>query len=544
MNEEQRSGRVNHILFADNAMVFCDATSYQVRSILASLVCFESITGLRVNLHKSSLFPVGIVSDASTFADIVGCQLSAFPTTYLGLPLGVKSFSEAIWDPVIVSMEKRVQSWKTRFLSFGGRIALLKSVLSGLPVYYMSLFKAPMKVVKKLESIQSRFMWAGDLQKGKVHWVAWDMVKTSKRLGGLGIHDLQILNNSLLCKWAWRFAVERVGWWRILLTSKCGVGRSEWQAGWNLGSTGCSIWRWIVPSSSLFWRYGFIDPGGGMCDFWFDLWVRGVRMCEEYPRIVAAAQSSVCFISDMCSFDSGWTWDIPLVTDLRRGALAEWNLLLERLEGLPPDFLTAGPAWVVWPLEGSGVFSVRSLRRTLLEERFEGCHDFPHQIVWAKSVPPKVQGFCWMVWHKKIASIDNLQRRGMTLANRCVLCEKDLESVDHLFIHCEFAVEVWNRVSSVLSLLGPRNEDVRGLIQAWKCMNCTPTFEEVAGVIIHGIFWYIWLERNERIFSECRKNERQIVVRVLWNVGRWLAANKLFSAEKLVQWNSFIFDTG
>ncbi|CAN1121444.1 Putative ribonuclease H protein At1g65750, partial [Linum perenne] len=484
MNEERQTGRVSHILYADDAMVFCDATADQVSHVFAALICFECITGLKVNLHKSFMFAVGSVPEMARFAALVGCQVSVFPTYYLGLPLGVKSFSEIIWDPVLVSLEKKIQSWKTRFLSFGGRIALLKSVLSGLPIYFMSLFKAPAKVIKKLEAIQCRFLWTGDIQKGKVHWVAWDMVKTPKKLGGLGIQDLKILNDALLSKWVWRYAIERRAWWRSLLVAKCGIGRSVWRARWELGSTGYSIWRWIVPFNSLFWRHGFLDPGGGMCDFWFDCWVKGVRLCEVYPRIAAAAQSSNSLISDLCSFDSGWIWNIPLTTSLRGGALEEWNQLLEYLARLPPDFVTGGPAWIIWSLEGSGAFSVRSLRLWLSKDRFQGSLECPHHTIWAKGVPPKIQSFCWMVWHKKIASVDNLQRRGMTLVNRCAMCEKNLESVDHLFIHCEFAVAVWNRVSSILSLFGPRNEDVRGLFAAWKGMNCIPIFENVVGVVL------------------------------------------------------------
>ncbi|CAN1157515.1 hypothetical protein LINPERPRIM_LOCUS27449 [Linum perenne] len=132
----------------------------------------------------------------------------------------------------------------------------------------------------------------------------------------------------------------------------------------------------------------------------------------------------------------------------------------------------------------------------------------------------------------------------MTLVNRCVMCEKELELVDHLFIHCEFAVAIWNRVSSTLSLLGPRNEDVRGLFAAWKAMNCTPIFEKAVGVVLNGIIWYIWLERNKRIFNDEWNSDRKIASKILWNVGRWLAAGNLFSGEKLCHWNSFIFYPG
>ncbi|CAN1778684.1 Putative ribonuclease H protein At1g65750 [Linum perenne] len=145
------------------------------------------------------------------YAEIVGC-LAAFPTSYLGIPIGSKSFNSAIWDPVLDKMEKRVQTWKAKLLSFGGRVTLLKSVLSGLPIYFMSLFKAPSQVIKENREYTEAFLWASELQKNKLHWIAWEVVKAPRSKGGLGFQDLKSLNTALLGKWAWRFAVERNAW--------------------------------------------------------------------------------------------------------------------------------------------------------------------------------------------------------------------------------------------------------------------------------------------------------------------------------------------
>ncbi|CAN1188042.1 Putative ribonuclease H protein At1g65750 [Linum perenne] len=191
---------VNHILYADDAIIFCEASGSQLRYVMAALICFEAISGLKVNLHKSSLFPVGLVPEADIFAEFLGCRLDQFPSSYLGLPLGTKATSKVIWDPVIYSLESRIQSWKTKFLSFGGRIAMLKSVLSGMSIYFMSVLKAPVEVINKIERIQNRFLWAGSTDKDKIHWIRWEIVKTPKNLGGLGVHDLRTLNSALLAK--------------------------------------------------------------------------------------------------------------------------------------------------------------------------------------------------------------------------------------------------------------------------------------------------------------------------------------------------------
>ncbi|GAU39751.1 hypothetical protein TSUD_219940 [Trifolium subterraneum] len=46
-------------------------------------------------------------------------------------------------DSVLTRLKKRLSGWKSRFLSFGGRLVLLNYVLTSLSVYALSFFKAP-----------------------------------------------------------------------------------------------------------------------------------------------------------------------------------------------------------------------------------------------------------------------------------------------------------------------------------------------------------------------------------------------------------------
>ncbi|CAN1270601.1 Putative ribonuclease H protein At1g65750 [Linum perenne] len=252
MNDEERTGEVHHILFADDALVFCDANQDQVQNILAILICFEAVTGLKVNVHKSVMYTIGEVDDGEGLAKILGCSLGSFPTTYLGLPLGCRSSSRPIWEPVIHNTRLRLETWKARMLSFGGRVTLLKSVLSQLPIFYFSILRAPMSVIKELERIQNRFLWEGGGGDRKQHLVRWDIVKAPMSSGGLGVLDLKLLNTTLLSKWIWRYVKERNAWWRGLITIKCGRGLSDWKPFWGRQSTGWSLWRDVVHSDSRF----------------------------------------------------------------------------------------------------------------------------------------------------------------------------------------------------------------------------------------------------------------------------------------------------
>jgi hypothetical protein len=63
--------------------------------------------------------------------------------SYLGLPLGASFKETAIWNLVLERVEKRLASWKRLYLSKGGKLTLIKSTLSNIPTYFLSLFPIP-----------------------------------------------------------------------------------------------------------------------------------------------------------------------------------------------------------------------------------------------------------------------------------------------------------------------------------------------------------------------------------------------------------------
>lgn len=121
----------------------CNTISDQFHNSGHILLCFEAISRLKVNLQKAELVAVGEILHKEELAGILSCSISSLPLKYLGLPLGVPFKLKAIWDRVVEIMEKRLASWKTTYLSKGGRLTLIKSRLSSLPTYFVSLFPLP-----------------------------------------------------------------------------------------------------------------------------------------------------------------------------------------------------------------------------------------------------------------------------------------------------------------------------------------------------------------------------------------------------------------
>jgi len=85
------------------------------------------------------------------------------PFKYLGMSIGGNPRRREFWNPVVKKFSSRLSRWKGRLLSMVGRICLIKSVISALPLFYFSFFKAPASVCNQIRRIQAKFCGVGDM---------------------------------------------------------------------------------------------------------------------------------------------------------------------------------------------------------------------------------------------------------------------------------------------------------------------------------------------------------------------------------------------
>ncbi|XP_047339706.1 uncharacterized protein LOC124943201 [Impatiens glandulifera] len=172
---------ISHLIFADDTLYMIQATRRNFKHLRNILWFFGGCSRLRVNLSKSEIFFSNSVSNRRkmALASILGFEVGSFPSAYLGMPLGVKAHSKAFWDSTIAKMERKLPIWKSKMISKGGRLILIKSALASMPTYMMSLFLMPKSVTVKMERIICKFLW-GSSESSFCHLVRWDKVKKFK----------------------------------------------------------------------------------------------------------------------------------------------------------------------------------------------------------------------------------------------------------------------------------------------------------------------------------------------------------------------------
>ncbi|XP_026459317.1 uncharacterized protein LOC113359977 [Papaver somniferum] len=194
--------QISHLQFAYDTLVFLDVTEEEAHNLVIILQVFEAITGLKVNFTKSSVITIGADHSVAAIAEILKCKIEVLPLKYLGMAMGAASRSYNIWDSVIEKFQKKLAPWKRKFFTKAGRILLMHTSLSSLPIYYMSIFQMSVSIEKKLDQIMRYFLWGSSADKKRINWVAWDRACKPKKLGGLGIRNLGLTNKALLAKWS------------------------------------------------------------------------------------------------------------------------------------------------------------------------------------------------------------------------------------------------------------------------------------------------------------------------------------------------------
>ena len=367
---------------------------------------------------------------------------------------------------MVERVEKELSVLKASYLSLGGRLTLIKSVLANLPMYYLSWLRCLISVINQIEKLQWDFLWHGRNEEKKFHLVDWSSVCRLKVEGGLGIRPLRQMNQALLGKWLWRLGDESEGLWKELVEGKYGVLRNGWDVR-EVSYKASPIWKGILSVKDNFmmnitYRMGM----GEKILLWKDNWIGDRPLANHFPnlcsRVVEKEAKVNCYL---CFSGEQKVWTPILRRIIREDEEGHLMSLLNILSGV--HIAEGGEDIRLWKASKDGSFRV-SCFFSAITGRINGRN--PMASIWKIKAPPRAIVFGWLVLRKRILTMDNLRRRRKVVVNGCPMCLTEEETVDHLLLNCKVAQMLWRLVIDCFGCSWVLPNCIVDLFQAWKSL--------------------------------------------------------------------------
>ncbi|KAL0833836.1 hypothetical protein Bca101_085725 [Brassica carinata] len=198
----------------------------------------------------------------------------------------------------------------------------------------------------------------------------------------------------------------------------------------------------------------------------------------------------------------------------------------ERILSLKPSKLGA-PDKLIWLGTSSGIYSTKTGYIKALERSEENRQTATTvEVDWIKNIwrlqtSLKIELFLWKIFQGALPVGDPLALRNISHAQTCPRCDT-IESINHLFLHCEFAHNVWKLAPCSTCV------DARGLLDltsAWAGLcsrTCLPPVGIASGPLAPWILWSLWLARNNRIFNNRDSTPEEVITRAISSAQEWL----------------------
>ncbi|KAK1276479.1 hypothetical protein QJS04_geneDACA020812 [Acorus gramineus] len=433
---------ITHLQYADDTMMFAEPEVDVLGGYKFILSCFSLLSGLSINWSKSALCAIHVESTrAESLAALLGCELQQAAPKHLGLPLVQSRLLRKDWTPLVERVEKRLAGWQNRCLSSAGKLVLLQAVLSNLPTFYLSIFRIPQTVLKKIDVIRRRFFWNGAGRGAiKPHLVQWTHITQPKASGGLGVLDLEFMNKALLAKWLWRWALHPNSLWVRLFKERYGTGASLFPPASPAMSFLCKGWFKLAGDFSLAlrWKLG----SGQRVPFWEACWCSNRPLRVLFPRLYCLAENRLCKVVE-CWSDRDWALHLRRITSEEEVVeTANLTLLLQAATPRPntEDSL-------VWGGENPEAYSVKEGYAWWQRDT----PNVPQMVsrtkwIWQCKMPLKVKIFLWQAFQGRILTKATRAIWRPTMSTECELCKRCVETAEHLLCQCSALLPLWSLV--------------------------------------------------------------------------------------------------
>ncbi|KAL9675962.1 hypothetical protein QQ045_004171 [Rhodiola kirilowii] len=214
----------------DDLFLFSNGRCSSIEALKEGLDSFLQCAGLAVNSDKSQLFLAGFSEAKKSWIErLIMAKSSAFPVRYLGFPLTTKNISSHDCSAIVQRLTGRLNCWSNHFLSRAGGRLLIISVLQAIVFYWARICLLPKKVLKAVNSICARFLWSGKASGRGCHLLDWQSACSDKKEGGLGIKNLDTMNDAMVMNQLWDLNKDQLNVWSDWIKAYWTKGTHWWE---------------------------------------------------------------------------------------------------------------------------------------------------------------------------------------------------------------------------------------------------------------------------------------------------------------------------
>ncbi|KAA3467328.1 reverse transcriptase [Gossypium australe] len=407
----RRGSTISHLLFADDCVLFGEATNKGARLLKGILKEYERCSGQCAKFNKFIIFYSSNTSEENKgeILTILGVRSSIDMKKYLGFPNVVGRRKKESFQKLKEKVQTRIKGWNSRFLSQGGNEVFIKSVLQAIPTYAMSCFLLPNSLCGEIERIITNFWWQKAHGKTCIHWCQWQHMCQSKDEGGMGFRSMAKFNVALLAKQGWRILNNPNSLVAQVLKSQYFPNEGFLNSCLrnNCSFTWKSIWAAKgVLADGLCWKVG----RGSEISTLNDVWI---------PDFKNSILSS--YINNLCDFkvaelidDNSRKWKEELIGSTFPEDVAAKILRIPLTKEAHDDILA-------WSGEPSGEFMVRSAYKLLHGiETDLGAYTLQtdyrkfYKKLWLLNLPSKIKVTIWRMSQNYLPTRVNMRHKKLS----------------------------------------------------------------------------------------------------------------------------------
>lgn len=468
---------------ADDTTLFLKDEN-DIEQALKIIYEFGNFSGLKLNKNKTSGLWIGASKAKSK--NIFNISWSENPIKALGIYFGHDKVKceNLNWENRLQQCADTIKNWQKRYLTFYGKIQIIKTLLIPKFTYLLQSLVAPKHIINKINSMLFDFLWNGKREK-----IKRTTLIGNREEGGLGMIDIETYMKSIKIKWIQHLLNNEIANWKCIphfFLDQFGTNFLIFYMNYNSPKTLPQV-KYKIPSF-------YTD----IVSIWSEVNNKHKQFPNNFYNIRKEIiwgnkhillngknlifkhwiDSGILFLNDLIG-ENGHIQEQHTFLKLKNKTnwLSEFNRVLKSIPCSWRNILKTNNS-VMTKVKTSLSISLdlkikftdmtnKNIYRTLLKYKF--CKPYIHRY-WEQTlnsrinwnvyynilnqlIDNRVKQFKYKTIHRILPTRDTLHKWRISDSSNCLFCNQ-IETIEHMLIYCKCLDSFWNLITSVFVKCG------------------------------------------------------------------------------------------